>query len=362
MTSGNSNHGRGADSNPPNRFERLHVELDADPWAAGEEGGDEGGEDEARPRKTEFFCDESRSILTPNRSEDISSEVGINPYRGCEHGCAYCYARPYHEYLGFSAGLDFESKIVVKHDAAELLEAALSAPRYHPKKLSMSGVTDCYQPVERRLKITRGCLEVLARFRHPVVLITKNALVTRDIDHLSELARYQAVAVYLSITTLDAKLGRVLEPRASSPRGRLAAMRELAAAGIPVGVSAAPMIPGLTDHELPEILQAVAEAGGSFATYSLVRLPGAVADVFCAWLDRHAPEHKEKVLRRIRETHGGRLNNTTPRERMLGTGPQADSLRQMFRSVCRRANLSIKLPIVTEANFRRCQAGQGELF
>jgi DNA repair photolyase len=356
MSSGPSNHGRGAGSNPPNRFERLHVEPDADPWEPGEE------EDAPRPLMTEFFRDESRSILTPIRSEDISSEVGVNPYRGCEHGCAYCYARPYHEYLGFSAGLDFESKIVVKHDAAQLLEAALSAPRYHPKKLSMSGVTDCYQPVERRLKLTRGCLEVLARFRHPVVLITKNALVTRDIDYLSELARHQAVAVYLSITTLDAKLGRVLEPRASSPRGRLAAMRQLADAGIPVGVSAAPMIPGLTDHELPEILQAVAAAGASFATYSLVRLPGAVAEVFCAWLERHAPEHKEKVLRRIRETHGGRLNNSTPRERMLGTGPQADSLRQMFRSVCRRANLSTKLPAVTAANFRRCQAGQGELF
>jgi DNA repair photolyase len=288
--------------------------------------------------------------------------LGLNPYRGCEHGCAYCYARPYHEYLGFSAGLDFESKIVVKHDAPELLEAALSAPRYQPRKLSMSGVTDCYQPVERTLELTRRCLEVLARFRQPVVVITKNALVTRDLDHLGELARHQAVAVYLSITTLDAKLGRVLEPRASSPRARLAAVRALAAAGVPVGVSAAPMIPGLTDHELPDILQAVAEAGGSFATYALVRLPGAVAEVFGGWLERHAPEHKEKVLGRIRETHAGRLNNTTPRERMLGTGPQADSLRQMFRSVCRRANLSMKLPEVSTKNFRRCQAGQGELF
>ena len=223
--------------------------------------------------RTQFFKDHSKTVIARNDSPDVGFSASLNPYRGCEHGCIYCYARPTHEYLGFSAGLDFESKIMVKEDAPELLRAELLSPKWQPQVIFMSGVTDCYQPVERKLKLTRRCLEVLAEFRNPVFIITKNRLVTRDIDLLSELARHQAAAVWLSITTLDPELRKVMEPRTSPPAARLAAIRELAQAGIPVGVNVAPVIPGLTDHEMPAILQAAAEAGATAAGYTVVRLP-----------------------------------------------------------------------------------------
>jgi DNA repair photolyase len=344
--------GRGSQDNPANRFEALRVETDEDAWV----------DDDPRPTRTTFLRDDSQSILSRNTAEDLSFEFGVNPYRGCEHGCSYCYARTYHEYLGYSAGLDFESKIVVKTDAPRLLEAVLAKPTYRPGKLAMSGVTDCYQPVERKLEITRRCLEVMARFRQPVAIITKNALVSRDIDHLAELARHGAVCVYLSITTLDPKLARILEPRASSPRARLDAMRALADAGIPVGPSAAPMIPGLNDHELPAILAAAKEAGASFAAYSMVRLPGAVAGVFESWLDRHFPDRKEKILNRIRAAQGGSLNNTTPGERMRGRGAAAGQLRALHHATCRRLGLATRPPELSAAAFRRVLPGQGELF
>ena len=344
--------GRGADANPPNRFESLHVETDDDAWV----------DDDPRPLRTVFLRDDSQSILSANDAEDLSFDYGLNPYRGCEHGCAYCYARTYHEYLGFSAGLDFESKIVVKPDAAALLERALAKPSYKPGKISLSGVTDCYQPIERKLAITRGCLGVLARFRNPVVVITKNALVTRDLDHLAELARHRAVAVYLSITTLDAKLARILEPRASSPRARLETIRTLADAGVPAGVSAAPMIPGLNDSELPAILEAAAAHGASFAAYSMVRLPGAVAEVFSGWLERHQPLAKEKILGRIRAAHAGKLNDNTPGERMRGTGESATQWRALFHACCRKHRLSTRPPELDLTSFRRLTPGQGELF
>ena len=217
------------------------------------------------PPRTQFFKDHSQTIIARNDSPDVGFDASLNPYRGCEHGCIYCYARPTHEFLGFSAGLDFESKIMVKEDAPELLRAELSSPKWQPQVIFMSGVTDCYQPVERKLKLTRRCLEVLAEFRNPVFIVTKNQLVTRDTDLLAELARHQAAAVWLSITTLDSDLRKVMEPRTSPPAARLAAIRELAAAGIPVGVNVAPVIPGLTDHEMPAILQAAAEAGATSA-------------------------------------------------------------------------------------------------
>ncbi len=344
--------GRGADGNPGNRFESLHVETDEDAWV----------DEEPRPLRTMFLRDDSQTVLAASTAEDLSFDYGLNPYRGCEHGCAYCYARTYHEYLGFSAGLDFESKIMVKADAPELLEKELGKASYKPGKISMSGVTDCYQPVERKLEITRRCLGVLANFRNPVVLITKNALVARDIDHLAELAKFRAVAVYLSITTLNPELARVLEPRASSPRARLAALKELSEAGIPAGVSAAPMIPGLNDSELPAILEAVAENGGKFAAWSMVRLPGAVADIFSAWLDRNEPLAKEKILGRIRAAHGGRLNGRVPVERMRGTGAGAEQMRALFRMCCRRHGLDSRPPELCMENFRRLLPGQGELF
>lgn len=344
--------GRGADLNPPNRFEKLHVETDEDAWV----------EEDPRPLRTVFLRDDSQSVLSPNDATDLSFDYGLNPYRGCEHGCAYCYARTYHEYLGFSAGLDFESKIVVKHDAPMLLERELAKASYKPGKISLSGVTDCYQPVERKLELTRACLEVLARFRNPVVVISKNALVSRDIDHLAELARHGAVAVYLSVTTLDPDLARILEPRASSPRARLETIRQLSEAGIPAGVSAAPMIPGLNDSELPAIFEAAAAHGASFAAYSMVRLPGAVAEVFAGWLERHKPMAKEKILSRIRASHGGRLNNNTPIARMRGTGAAAEQWKALFQTLCRKHGLQSKSPDLNLTAFRRITPGQGELF
>jgi len=348
----NGPRGRGADGNPANRFESLRVEVDEDAWV----------EEDPRPVRTRFLADDSQSILAPNEAEDLSFDYGLNPYRGCEHGCSYCYARTYHEFLGFSAGLDFESRILVKRNAPRLLEEALGRPGYRPGKISMSGVTDCYQPVERRLELSRGCLGVMARFRQPVVIITKNALVTRDLDHLAELARWNAVAVYLSITTLDSALARVLEPRASSPRARLEAIAALSAAGVPCGVSAAPMIPGLNDSELPSILKAVKEAGGSFAAYSMVRLPGAVSGIFEGWLERHFPGKRERVLGRIRAAQGESLNNTRPGERMRGRGVAAGQLRALFHASCRRLGLRSEPPALTSEHFRRLMPGQDELF
>jgi len=344
--------GRGADFNPANRFERFHIETDEDAWV----------DDDPRPLRTTFLRDHSQSILVPNDSEDLAFDYGLNPYRGCEHGCAYCYARRYHEYLGYSSGLDFESKILIKPDAPPLLEAALAKRSYKPGVIAMSGVTDCYQPVERKLQLTRGCLEVLARFRHPVGVITKNALMTRDADHLGELARHGAACAYLSITTLDSKLARILEPRAASPRARLDAIRQLAEAGVPVGVSAAPMIPGLNDHELPAILAAVKEHGGSFAVYSVVRLAGSVADVFSGWLDRYFPDRKEKVLNRIRAYHGGALNSTVMGERRHGKSEGSAQLNALFHATCRRVGLGNQSPGLSFEAFRRLTPGQGELF
>ncbi len=345
-------HGRGAATNPANRFDALHVETDEDAWI----------DEDPRPLKTRFLRDDSQSILALNDASDLSFDYGLNPYRGCEHGCAYCYARTYHEYLGFSAGLDFESKIIVKENAPQLLEAALAKPSYKVGKIAMSGATDCYQPGERTLQITRRCLEVLARFRNPVTIITKNALVARDIDHLSELAKYRAVAVYLSVTTLDPKLARVLEPRASSPRARLETIRTLTDAGILAGVSAAPMIPGLNDSELPAILEAVAAHGGKFAMYSVVRLPGTVKEVFSNWLDRHQPLAKEKVLGRIRSFHDGGLNDTRPSVRNRGSGEGSKQLHALFKACCRKHGLDSHFPELSTESFRRVMPGQGELF
>jgi DNA repair photolyase len=277
----------------------------------------------------------------------------VNPYRGCEHGCIYCYARPTHEYLGFSAGLDFESKIVVKMNAPELLRAELESPRWKPQTLVMSGVTDPYQPIERKLRITRGCLEVLAQFRNPVAIITKNRLVTRDVDLLRELARYKAVAVNISVTSLDPNLQRVLEPRTSPPTARLETIEQLRATGIPVGVMVAPIIPGLTDHEVPKILEACAGAGAQFAGYTIVRLPWAVAPLFEHWLDEHFPDRKEKVLGRIRHLRGNdRLNNSQWHTRMTGEGVFAEQIASLFEVGCRRVAIGPR-PKLSTAAFRR---------
>jgi DNA repair photolyase len=348
-------HGRGASWSPANRFEKLHIDLrDIDVADPGPDN------DEPPRRETLFLRDASKSIISRNQSPDIGFETSLNPYRGCEHGCIYCYARPTHEYLGFSAGLDFESRIMVKENAAELLREELSSPRWRPQVLMMSGVTDPYQPVERKLRITRRCLEVLARFRNPVAMITKNRLITRDIDILRELAAHHAVVINISVTSLDVNLQRVLEPRTSSPAARLETVAQLRAAGIPVGVLVAPIIPGLNDHEIPKILQACAAAGAQFAGYTVVRLPWAIAPMFEHWLEEHFPDRKEKVLSRIRSMRGGeRLNDSRFGARMKGEGIFAEQVRSLFEVACRRANLGERPRLSTDA-FRR-PVGQMEL-
>jgi len=283
----------------------------------------------------------------------VGFDASVNPYRGCEHGCVYCYARPFHEYLGFSAGLDFESKILVKEDAPALLRKELSSPKWQPQTLAMSGVTDCYQPAERRLEVTRRCLEVLADFRNPVGVITKNELVTRDIDILQELAAHQAAVVMLSITTLDGEVARKMEPRASHPRDRLKAVERLAAAGIPVGVMVAPVVPAITDHEMPKILEAAAAAGARTAGYVVMRLPGAVAGLFERWLEEHFPDRKEKVLNRVRDLRGGELYDPRFGNRMRGEGLFADQIRGTFQTFRRRYGLDQPFPELSTAAFRR---------
>jgi len=311
--------------------------------------------------KTQFYRDASASIITRNDSPDVGFEASINPYRGCEHGCIYCYARPYHEYLGFSAGLDFETKIVVKENAPELLRRELSSRKWKPQVLSMSGVTDCYQPIERRLQLTRRCLEVLFEFRNPVAIVTKNFLVTRDIDLLADLSRDNAAAVFLSITTLDPNLARIMEPRTAQPAARLRAIKELATAGVPVGVMVAPVIPGLTDHELPGIVKAAAEAGARFAGMVPVRLPYAVADLFQQWLGRYLPDRKEKVLAQIRAIRDGKLNDSDFGSRMTGQGMFAEQLAKMFAVACRRAGFPEHGPHLSTEAFRRPAGAQMEL-
>jgi DNA repair photolyase len=339
--------GRGASWSPANRFEKLHVDLgDSDVVQIGQD-------DVERPRRvTQYFRDGTKTIISRNNSPDVGFETSVNPYRGCEHGCIYCYARPTHEYLGFSAGLDFESKIMVKMDAPELLKVELESPLWKPQVLVMSGVTDPYQPVERKLRITRGCLEVLARFRNPVAIITKNGLVTRDLDLLHELATYNAAAVNISVTSLDSKLQRVLEPRTSFPEARLDAISQLRAADIPTGVMVAPIIPGLTDHEVPRILEACAKAGAQFAGYTIVRLPWAVAPLFEHWLEERFPDRKEKILGRIRDLRGnGRLNNSQWRTRMTGEGIFAEQIASLFEIGCRRVGIGAR-PTLSTAAFR----------
>jgi DNA repair photolyase len=309
---------RGAHTQPANRF--IEVRRGRDPDAE-----DLDPAEEPLPR-TEFLRDHTRSILTSNDSPDIGFTWSLNAYRGCEHGCIYCYARPFHEYLGFSAGLDFESKIMVKHDAPELLRQEMASPKWKPACIAMSGVTDCYQPVERKLRITRRCLEVLAEFRNPVGIVTKNALVTRDIDVLTELARHRCVVVFISLTTLDADLRSILEPRTSPPAARLAAIRQLSDAGIPVGVLTAPVIPAVNDHEIPKLIEAAVAAGAKFAGKVVLRLPLAVAPLFEGWLDRHMPDRKEKVLNQVRSLRDGKLNTSRFGSRMTGEGPAAERI------------------------------------
>jgi len=322
--------GRGALSNPPGRFDLQKLEAVDDGWYL-EEAPDS--------IATTLEPERARSVITTNDSPDIPFERSINPYRGCETGCSYCYARPSHAYMGLSPGLDFETRLFYKADAAKLLEAELARPDYVCKPIMLGANTDPYQPVERRMQVTRSILEVLARTRHPVTVVTKSALVLRDLDLLSGLARQGLASVAVSVTTLDAELKRRLEPRAASPQARLRTLAALSAAGVPSGVLVAPVIPALTDHELEAILAAAAAAGVRWAGYVLLRLPYEIKDLFSEWLAQHYPERAQHVMSLIRAMRAGRANDANFGSRMRGTGPYALLLRNRFRLACGRLHL-----------------------
>ena len=336
--------GRGAISNASGRFEPYSRELLEDGW--------DRPEAEPPPLRTTVTQEASRTIITRNDSPDVGFERSINAYRGCEHGCVYCYARPSHAYLGLSPGLDFESRLFVKPRAPELLEAELGRPGYRCETIALGTNTDPYQPIEREWRVTRRILEVLAAHRHPVSIVTKSHLVTRDIDILAPMAARRLVKVCLSVTTLDGRLARRMEPRAARPRRRLEALKSLAEAGIPTGVMAAPLIPALNDPELEAILEAAAGAGVGEAAYMLLRLPREVKDLFRQWLDEHAPHRAARIMRLVRETQGGRDYDPTFHRRMRGTGRYADLIHRRFELGCKRFGLNRSRARLDTRSFR----------
>jgi DNA repair photolyase len=350
-------HGRGAAFNPKNRFETIATEKAPADFAEYFEDPEEG-----RNILTKFYVDHTRSILAKNDSPDLGFTYSINPYRGCEHGCIYCYARPSHEYLGFSAGLDFETKIMVKPDAADLLEEQFRRKSWKPETVMMSGDTDCYQPIEKKLQITRRCLEVFLRYRNPVSIVTKNALVTRDIDILKELASLHLVIVTISITSLNHNLIRNMEPRTSIPAKRLEAVRMLSEQGIPVAVNACPIIPGLNDVEIPSILEASSRCGARHAGCTVVRLPYSVKDLFVDWLERELPERAGAILNRIRDMRNGDLTCSDFGKRLSGEGQLAETIDQLFQASCKRFNMNSSKLTLTTSLFRRTGTPQLALF
>ncbi len=348
--------GRGAGLNPANRFDgvRLHV--------LGETLDDARREHpEGVQVPTLVAADATRHMINRVDSPDLSFNWTLNPYRGCEHGCVYCYARPTHEFLGYSCGLDFETRIIAKHDAPALLQRELANPKWAGEPIVMSGVTDAYQPIEREFNITRACLEVLAECGQPVSIVTKNRLVTRDIDKLQRLARVNAANVAISVTTLDAKLAGSMEPRASCPADRLRAIRELSDAGIPVMVIMGPIIPGLTDREIPRLLEAAAEAGAQNAIWLLLRLPHQVKDLFADWLGRYAPDRARHVLSLMAQCHGGELYDSAFGSRARGKGAFAEQIRDTFRLFARRHGLDRPLPPLSSEAFVHPEIDDGQL-
>ncbi len=348
--------GRGATFNPKVRFESARLDPFDDGWGSLAEM-----HAEAPPPPTEVRPDASRSVIVRNASPDIPFEQSINPYRGCEHGCIYCYARPSHAYLGLSPGLDFETKIYAKLDAAPLLERELARPGYRCQPIALGTNTDVYQPQERRLKITRAILEVLARCRHPVTIVTKSAAVLRDLDLLAPMAADGLAAVAISITTLDPGLARTLEPRAAAPHRRLEVLRTLSAAGVPATVMAAPIIPGLNDQELEAVLEAAAAAGARQAGYVLLRLPHELKELFTAWLEAHAPLRADHVLSLIRQCRGGRLNDPNFGSRMRGEGAYAELVGRRFALAKRRFGLDRPRSTLRTDLFEPPVAGRGQL-
>lgn len=344
--------GRGALGNPPNRFDRAHAETVDDGWFQ---------EAVEASIATELRVDTTRSIIARNDSPDIAFDQSINPYRGCEHGCIFCYARPSHAYLGLSAGIDFETRLTYKPDAAALLRAELSKPAYQCRHIMLGSNTDPYQPVERELRITRSILEVLAQARHPVMITTRSTLLLRDLDLLAPMAAQRLASVTFSITTFDNELKRRLEPRSAASLARLAAIRELRSAGVPVGVLAAPMIPAVNDAELEDILRCAAEAGATHAGYVLLRLPLEVADLFRQWLQTHMPDREQHVMSLMRETHGGRESSAAFGERMRGRGSWAGLLRDRFRLACRRHGLDTGHGIALDTSLFRPPSRSGQM-
>lgn len=323
--------GRGAIGNPDGRFEPyVRVAID-DGWAP--------ADDDLPPLRTTVTTDAARTIITRNDSPDIPFEQSVNPYRGCEHGCIYCYARPSHGYLGLSTGLDFETRLFAKPNAASLLAAALRKPGYRVSPIALGTNTDPYQPIERDMRITRSILEVLAAFEHPVSIVTKSALVLRDLDILAPMAEKRLARVFISVTTLDRDLARKMEPRAATPARRIEAIRTLAAAGVPVGVMVAPIIPVLNDREMESILAAAHAAGATSAAYVLLRLPFEIKDLFAQWLETHVPLKAKHVLSLVRDVRGGRLNDPNFGTRMRGDGPYAELIAERFRLACTRLGL-----------------------
>lgn len=334
--------GRGAAISPDGRFDAWQREAAEDGWWH---------EDDDVPA-TELMVDTAKSVITYNDSPDIPYDRSINPYRGCEHGCSYCFARPSHAYLGLSPGLDFETRLAYKVDAAAILRRELARPAYVCRPVALGINTDAWQPVERRLRLTRGILEVLAATRHPLTTVTKSALILRDLDLLADMARDNLVHAAVSITTLDVELARAMEPRAPSPRRRLAVIAVLAAAGIPTAVMVAPLIPALADHELESILAAAREAGASSAGYILLRLPHEVKPLFRAWLDSHRPGRAEHVYSLMRQLHGGREYDSAFGSRQHGSGPLAEIIAQRFRNAVRRLGLDAPYRALDVAAFR----------
>ena len=335
--------GRGTVSNASGRFEPIARVAFDDGWQ---------GLDELPPFKTSVTVDSTRKIITHNESPDISFDRSINPYRGCEHGCVYCFARPTHAYLGLSPGLDFESKLFMKPNAPELLERELSAPGYVPKVIAIGTNTDPYQPIERRYKIMRGILEVLDRAGHPVGIVTKSALVLRDLDILARMAQRDLVKVAISVTTLDPKLARVMEPRAATPPRRLEALRQLVEAGIPTSAMVAPVIPAINDAEIERILEAVAATGVRNAGYVLLRLPLEIRDLFSEWLKENFPDRHDHVFKLVRDTRGGKDYDSNWGKRMTGSGPVAWMIGRRFELACERLGFNTSKRKVTTEHFR----------
>lgn len=336
--------GRGSHSNASGRYERFTRALSDDGW---------GNLDEEPPAlRTSVIRDASRTIITRNQSPDISFDRSINPYRGCEHGCIYCFARPTHAYLGLSPGLDFESKLYVKPNAARLLETELRHPKYKPAVIAMGTNTDPYQPIEKTHKITREVLKVLAAHRHPVAIVTKSQLVTRDIDILGPMAERGLAKVALSVTTLDRQLARKMEPRAATPERRLDAIKLLSKAGIPTGVMVAPLIPALNDAEIEAILARAAGAGARTAGFIVLRMPLEIKELFAEWLEEHYPDRASRVLTLIRDMRGGRDYDATWGQRMKGKGPYAAQLGLRFRMAARRLGLDAPSPVLDTSQFK----------